>query len=186
MSAAAQRATVCWDPERTRPPALMEAVRGAGYKPRPTPPPRGAPRRREHRQALWRLFVASFCAMQVMMMATPPATWRARCELAPDLCGVADLGQLVSSLPVLAFSAGPPFSGAWQALRQRRISMEVPVALGLVITFIASTGATFDPGGIFRRRGLFRFADHVRELPARCTPPELRARYRAAQALNAR
>ena len=56
VSAAAQRATVCWDPERTRPSALIEAVRGAGYDAVPdAAAPARALRRREHRQALWRL-----------------------------------------------------------------------------------------------------------------------------------
>ena len=27
--------------------------------------------------------------------------------------------------------------------------MDVPVALGIAVTFVASTGATFDPGGVF-------------------------------------
>ena len=85
VSAAAQRATVCWDPERTRPSALIEAVRGAGYEAVPdAAAPARALRRREHRQALWRLFVASFCAMQVMMMATPSYV-AGPGELAPDL-----------------------------------------------------------------------------------------------------
>ena len=82
------------------------------------------------------------------MMATPSYV-AGPGELAPDLWQLLAWGSWLLSLPVLAFSAGPYFSGAWRALRQRRISMEVPVALGLVITFIASTGATFDPGGIF-------------------------------------
>ncbi|MDN4638545.1 hypothetical protein QCD73_18730, partial [Bacillus sp. PsM16] len=34
-------------------------------------------------------------------------------------------------------------------LRHRRIGMDVPVALGILVAFVASTGAAFDPGGIF-------------------------------------
>jgi P-type Cu2+ transporter len=64
-------------------------------------------------------------------------------------------GSWILSLPVMAFSAMPFFSGAWRSLRgllARRagaIGMDVPVALGLIITFVASTGATFDPAGPF-------------------------------------
>jgi Cu2+-exporting ATPase len=85
VSAAAERATVCWDPERTRPSNLIAAVRHAGYDAVPdAAAPARAMRRQEHRQALWRLFVAGFCAMQVMMMATPSyvagaVTWRPTC-----------------------------------------------------------------------------------------------------------
>ena len=44
--------------------------------------PARALRRDEHRRALWRLFVASFCAMQVMMFTTPSYVAGAG-ELAP-------------------------------------------------------------------------------------------------------
>ncbi len=184
VSAAAQRATVCWDPERTRPSALIEAVRGAGYEAVPdAAAPARALRRREHRQALWRLFVASFCAMQVMMMATPSYV-AGPGELAPDLWQLLAWGSWLLSLPVLAFSAGPYFSGAWRALRQRRISMEVPVALGLVITFIASTGATFDPGGIFGDEVYFDSLAMFVSFLLAARYLELLARHRAAQALE--
>ena len=184
VSAAAQRATVCWDPERTRPSALIEAVRGAGYEAVPdAAAPARALRRREHRQALWRLFVASFCAMQVMMMATPSYV-AGPGELAPDLWQLLAWGSWLLSLPVLAFSAGPYFSGAWRALRQRRISMEVPVALGLVITFIASTGATFDPGGIFGDEVYFDSLTMFVSFLLAARYLELLARHRAAQALE--
>ena len=70
VSAAAQRASVRWDAGRTRPSRLLEAVAAAGYG---AVPDAAAParqlRRGEHRAALWRLFVASFCAMQVMMLS---------------------------------------------------------------------------------------------------------------------
>ncbi|HSQ73076.1 MAG TPA: cation transporter, partial [Rubrivivax sp.] len=184
VSAAAQRATVCWDPERTRPSALIEAVRGAGYDAVPdAAAPARALRRREHRQALWRLFVASFCAMQVMMMATPSSV-AGPGELAPDLWQLLAWGSWLLSLPVLAFSAAPFFSGAWRALRQRRISMEVPVALGLAITFIASTGATFDPGGIFGDEVYFDSLTMFVSFLLAARYLEMLARHRAAQALE--
>ena len=96
----------------------------------------------------WRFFVAAFCAMQVMMMATPSYVTHGD-ELAPDLRQLLNWGSWLLSLPVLLFAAGPYFQGAWRSLRARRIGMDVPVALGLVVTFVASTGATFDPSGIF-------------------------------------
>ena len=70
-------------------------------------------------------------------------------ELAPALRQLLNWRSCALPLPVLLFSAGPFLRGAWRSLRSRRISMDVPVALGIVITFAASTGATFDPGGIF-------------------------------------
>ena len=149
VSAAAQCATVRWDPRLTRPSALVGAIEQAGYDAAPdTAAAARAMRKREARLALWRLFVASFCAMQIMMLATP-AYVSGPGELAPDLKHLLDWGGWLLSLPVLWFSAAPFFSGAWRALRQRMIGMDVPVALGIAVAFIASSGATFDPGGRF-------------------------------------
>ena len=149
VSAAAQCATVRWDPSLTRPSALVGAIEQAGYDAAPdTAAAARVMRKRESRLALWRLFVASFCAMQIMMLATP-AYVSAPGELAPDLKRLLDWGGWLLSLPVLWFSAAPFFSGAWRALRQRKIGMDVPVALGVAVAFIASSGATFDPGGRF-------------------------------------
>ncbi len=184
VSAAAERATVCWDPERTRPSDLITAVRSAGYDAVPdAAAPARAMRRLEHRMALWRLFVASFCAMQVMMMATPSYV-AGPGELAPDLRQLLNWGSWILALPVLAFSSGPFLRGAWRSLRTRRIGMDVPVALGIVITFVASTGATFDPGGIFGDEVYFdSFTMFVSFLLA-SRYLELRARQQAAEALE--
>jgi Cu2+-exporting ATPase len=45
----------------------------------------------------------------------------------------------------MLFSCRPFFASAWRDLRQRTIGMDVPVALGILIAFGASTAATFDP-----------------------------------------
>jgi Cu2+-exporting ATPase len=149
VSAAAQCATVRWDPSLTRPSALVGAIEQAGYDAAPdTAAAARAMRKHESRLALWRLFVAAFCAMQIMMLATPNYV-SAPGELAPDLKRLLDWGGWLLSLPVLWFSAAPFFSGAWRALRLRKIGMDVPVALGIAVAFIASSGAAFDPGGRF-------------------------------------
>jgi Cu2+-exporting ATPase len=184
VSAAAQRATVRWDPARTRPSALIAAVRAAGYE---AVPDAAAParelRRAEYRSALWRLFVASFCAMQVMMFATPSYVARAG-ELAPDMRQLLNWGCWVVSLPVVWFSAGPFFVSAWRALRRRRIGMDVPVALGVAVTFIASTGATFEPGGVFGDAVYFDSLTMFVSFLLGGRFLELRARHRAAAALE--
>ncbi|MGL6112607.1 MAG: heavy metal translocating P-type ATPase, partial [Rubrivivax sp.] len=185
VSAAGQRAAVRWDPRKTRPSHLVEAVRRAGYDAAPdAAAPTRELRRAENRQALWRLFVASFCMMQVMMLATPSYV-AGPGELSPDLAQLLNWGSWVLSLPVLLFSAGPFFSGMWHSLRQRRISMDVPVALGVAVTFVASTGATFDPGGIFGSEVYFDSMTMFVSFLLGARWLELHARHRAAQSLEA-
>ena len=148
-SHASQRATVVWDPAATRVSSLLAAVRRAGYDAAPDAAASArALRQDEERKALWRLFVAAFCMMQVMMYQAPlyvaaPGT------LSPDLRTLLLWAAWLLSIPVLLFSAAPMFRDAAEALRQRRIGMDLPVAIGILITFVASTGATFAPDGAF-------------------------------------
>ncbi|MBL0726406.1 cation-translocating P-type ATPase [Piscinibacter sp. HJYY11] len=185
VNAASERASVRWDPSRTRASALVDAVQAAGYRALPAEheAARGA-RLRESRQALWRLFVAGFCMMQVMMLTTPGYLAEPG-EIAPDLAALMGWAAWVLTLPVLLFSAGPFFKGAWNALRQRRIGMDVPVALGIAVTFIAGTVVTFEPTGAF---GADPYLDSMTMFVSFLLAGrwlELRARHRSTEALDA-
>jgi len=185
VNAASQRAQVRWDPARTTPEALVAAVRRAGYDAAPdSAAPARALRRAEARTALWRLFVAGFCAMQVMMLATPGYV-AAEGEIAPDLQRLLDWGGWLMTLPVLLFSATPFFTAAARALRQRRIGMDLPVALGIVVTFVASSGAAFDPGGLFGREVYFDSLTMFVAFLLLGRWFEMRLRHRAAESLEA-
>ena len=144
---ATKRALVVWDPSRTRLSALIGAVRAAGYDAVPdAAAPARALRLAEERAALWRLFVAVFCMMQVMMYAAP-AYFAEPGTLAPDLARLLLWASWLLSVPVVLFSAAPMFREAWHGLRERRIGMDLPVAIGVAVTFIASSAAAFDPHG---------------------------------------
>lgn len=149
VSASAQRATVHWDPRHTQPSRVIAAIRRAGYDAAPDAGLAARDlRRSEHRHALWRLFVAGFLAMQVMMMATPSYV-AVPGGLSEDLRQLLNWGSWILSVPAVWFSGVPFLRGAWQSLQARRIGMDVPVALGIAVTFVASTSSTFDPAGPF-------------------------------------
>ena len=185
VSAAGERARVHWQPQRARMADIVLAIRAAGYDATPdTALESRETRKLEHRQAVWRLFVASFCAMQVMMMATPSYVATGN-ELAPDLRQLLNWGSWLLSLPVMVFAAGPFFSGAWRSLRARRIGMDVPVALGVLVTFVASTGATFDPDGVFGHEVYFDSLTMFVSFLLAGRLLETRARHQVAQVLEA-
>jgi P-type Cu2+ transporter len=146
-SAAGQRAAVVWDPTLTEPARWLPALQQGGYAAVPdcAAATRDA-RQLERRQALWRCVVAALCSMQVMMLAAPSYV-AGPPELSHELARVLNWGQWVLTLPVLLFSARPLFAAAWHSWRQRRMAMEVPVVIGIVVTFVASTAASFDPQG---------------------------------------
>jgi Cu2+-exporting ATPase len=105
-------------------------------------------RREQARRMVWRLAVAALCMMQVMMYAapsyfTPPG------EISDEATQLLRWASWVLSLPVLFFSCTPFLRNAWRDVRARQISMDLPVALGMVVTFAVSTLGTFEPKGPF-------------------------------------
>jgi Cu2+-exporting ATPase len=81
--------------------------------------------------------------------------------------------------------AGPFFRGAWQLAAQPPISAwTCRWSLGIVITFVASTGATFDPGGIFGSEVYFDSMTMFVSFLLAARYVELRARQRAAESLE--
>jgi Cu2+-exporting ATPase len=145
---ATQRAQIAWDARRTKLSAILEAVRAIGYDAYPYDPRRQDElARRENRRALWRLFVAGFGAMQVMMYAFPAYIDAGAGTLSADAGQLMRWASLVLTLPVVLFSAQAFFAGAWQDLRARRVGLDVPIALGIAIGFAASAWATLAARG---------------------------------------
>ncbi len=139
---ATHRAQLAWDPAQTRLSQILEAVRAIGYDAYPYEPRRQDDiARRARRRAAWRLFVAGFGATQVMMYAFP-AYLSGDGALAPQTEQLMRWASLVLTLPVIFFSSGPFFAGAWQSLKQRSVSLDAPIALGIAAGFGASLWAT--------------------------------------------
>lgn len=149
ISAASHRGRIVWSDARVKPSGWMQAAARAGYPAVPANDAFANDRRRvETRQALWRLGVAGLCMMQVMMYAWPAYVAEPG-DLAPDMAQLLRWASWVLSLPVLLFSCAPFFRNALRDLRHRRVSMDLPVALGMGITFVVSSMGTFEPNGIF-------------------------------------
>jgi Cu2+-exporting ATPase len=142
VQGATQRARLHIDPQRVELADLVAVIRSVGYQAWPDGSAL-AQNVRQHaqRQLVWRLSVAAFCMMQVMMISTAQYV-SGPDEIPPDIWRLLNWGSWVLSLPVMAFSCGPFFSGAWAALRQGRMAMDTPVAIGILAMFVVSTGVT--------------------------------------------
>ncbi len=155
VSAGSHRARVLWSADAVRPSAWMGAVQAAGYRAVPANDAFARERRKnEARKALWRLLVAGLCMMQVMMYAYPAYVAEPG-DLTAEMEQLLRWASWVLTLPVVLFSCGPFFSSALRDVLHRRISMDLPVALGMLITFAVSTAGTFEPLGIFGREVYF-------------------------------
>ena len=151
VSSTTHRARVVWHPAQVVPSQWMASVQRAGYRAMPAMDAlMREQRQRDNRRALWRWLVAGFCMMQVMMYAWP-AYQAMPGDLSLEMERLLRWASWVISLPVMLFACGPFFSSALRDVRQRRVSMDLPVALGMAITFAVSSAGTFDPAGPFGR-----------------------------------
>ena len=149
VHAATRRLTLRWDPALTPLSALARRVGTYGYRLLPAQQALGMTERlAETRKALWRLFVAGFCMMQVMMYAWPSYVTQPG-DIPSDIEQLLRWASWVLSIPVVVFASGPFFQSAWRDLKHGRVGMDTPVSIGILVTFVASSAATFDPTGPF-------------------------------------
>ena len=155
VSAASGRARIVWSPERVKPSGWVQAIHRLGYSVLPANDEQALVQRRsESRKALWRWLVAGLCMMQVMMYAYPAYIAQPG-DLSAEMEHLLRWASWVLTLPVMLFSCGPFFRSALRDIAQRRIGMDLPVALGVAITFAVSSAGTFNPQGIFGREVFF-------------------------------
>jgi len=145
VSMSKNRAIVVWSPSVTLPSKIIAAVHALGYGASPaTELSDTIAAIAKQRAAFWRWMVAGFCMMQVMMYAGPSYFAKAG-DISTDMQQLLNWAGWLLSLPVLLFSSKPFFSSALHDIKSARISMDLPVAIGIAITFIVSSAATFSP-----------------------------------------
>ena len=147
VNALSRRARVVWRGENLSLSQLLQTLARTGYRALPLNAQGLVDLRRfESRDALKRLLVAGFGAMQAMMFA------------AAIYLGAADsldtstrdllrwLGFLVAT-PVVFYSAAPFFAAALRSLRMRRAGMDVPVSLAIAAVYAMSLVEALRGGG---------------------------------------
>jgi len=143
---ATRRARVRWDERQTKLSAILGAIKAIGYRGYPYDVERSEQiAHKERRAMLWRVFVAGFGMMQVMMYAIP-AYLAGEGEMSADIELIMRWASLLLTLPVILYSAAPFFQRALRDVRLRRLGMDVPVALGVGSAFIASVWSTLTHG----------------------------------------
>ncbi|HJV25665.1 MAG TPA: heavy metal translocating P-type ATPase [Aromatoleum sp.] len=144
---ATRRARVRWDERQIKLSGILAAIQAIGYRAYPYDAERSEQiAHRERRSMLWRLFVAGFGMMQVMMYAVPAYLAREG-EMTPGIEALMRWSSLLLTLPVVLYSAAPFFQRALRDIRLRHLGMDVPVALGVGSAFGASAWATLTGSG---------------------------------------
>ena len=149
VNAATRRARLVWRADEQQLSQACERIARLGYRPRPVSQRLvESAQAAGRRAALWRMLVAVLCMMQVMMYSVPRYVAQAG-SMSEDIVGLMTWAERILTLPVMLFAAGPFFTGAFRDLRARRIGMDVPVALGIAVTFVASLAAGASGGEVW-------------------------------------
>jgi Cu2+-exporting ATPase len=92
---------------------------------------------RKGRDLLMRLAVAFFANMNVMLLSV--AVWSGADGVTRDMFHW--LSAMIA-IPTIAFAGRPFFESAWSALRVRRLNMDVPISLAMILAVASSIWET--------------------------------------------
>lgn len=97
------------------------------------------------RKTLTKLGVAGFCFGNMMLFSMPEYFSEAKL-LGDGFKQVFDYLNVVLSLPIVFYSASDYYLSAWNAVRQRKINMDVPIVIGIIAFFLYSLWEIFAQG----------------------------------------
>ena len=132
-----KRVTVDYDPERTSLKTIAEQMARLGYAPLIRMEGEASNDIKATRGLYARLGLAGFASGNTMLayvaryLAGPHG-------LDPNVWATFTIISIALAIPVLLYSASPWFTQAFAALRKRRVTLDVPVALGIAVLFTKS------------------------------------------------
>ncbi|MDE2305816.1 MAG: cadmium-translocating P-type ATPase [Gammaproteobacteria bacterium] len=147
VNAATGRALVVWDDARTDLARILAAIAALGYRPHVVTG--GGVEdlaRRERRGHLKRLGVAGLGMMQVMTFAVSLYAGDAG-GMDHTIRAFLRIVSMLVATPVLFYSGWPFLQGAYRALAARGLTMDVPVAIALLLAYSASVWDTLHQSG---------------------------------------
>jgi Cu+-exporting ATPase len=124
---------VDFQPERTSLRRVAELLASLGYEPVIDGERPAAGIATSARRLYLRIGVAGFAFGNVMLFSIP--RYANGAPLEPVFQRLFDTLNLLFAVPVLLYSASDYFRGAWQSLRGRTVTLDIPIALGLAVLF---------------------------------------------------
>ena len=177
VNATTQRATIVWDNKQIKLSEILSAISQIGYQALPFKADLTEQRNIKQSKAfIRRLGISGILTMQVMMIAIG-LYFGAFSDLSDHNLTYLRGTSFVLSFPIITYGALPFYIGAYSAIRARRLSMDVPVSIAIILAFSASTYATFFETGevYFESLSMFTFLLLIGKFL------EFRARARAAE-----
>ncbi len=135
------KAFIEWDSSFKLSDALLQA-RKLGYKAKPYRHHEAKVAAiREKRMAIFRIAVAGIATMQNMMFSIPLYLGMYN-DTDTQLIGLFRWVSMFMAAPVVLFSALPFYQAALRSLRSRKLSMDVPVTIAIIVAYLASSYTT--------------------------------------------
>jgi Cu2+-exporting ATPase len=128
-----RRLTLTWDPAEADVNALVGSVLRLGYRLVPFDPERmGVAEAQAERELLRCLAVAAFAAANVMLLSV--AVWAGHSQgMGPATRELMHWVSALIAMPAVVYAARPFFRSAWNALKNRRTNMDVPISIGVTL-----------------------------------------------------
>ena len=146
-NAVTARGAVEWNPQVVTLAKIFGAVTKAGFRAVPLEGEAAfAAGQQERRSALKRIGVAGLGMMQTMMFVYALYAGGNH-GVDPAIAQYLRLAGMLLTTPVLVYSGWPFLSAAFHDVRRRRLGMDVPVSIALVIAFAASVVNTLKGSG---------------------------------------
>src|SRR3989304_481054 len=136
------KALIRWDDTIIRLSNILGHIYHLGYKAFPyNPVKRQELLDKEKKIQLLRLGLAGLLSLQVMMIAIAlyAGEWK---WIDAEHRNFLRWVSFILTTPVMFFCAQPFYTNSWRAIRNKRIEMDVPIALGISLAFLASVWFT--------------------------------------------
>lgn len=177
VNATTQRATVKWINEQIKLSKIIEHIERLGYHALPFKASDAEELNiKQSKTFIKRLGVSGILMMQVMMIAIG-LYFGAFSDMSEHNLVYLRYTSLFLTTPIIFYGAFPFYVGAINAIKSRRLSMDVPVSIAILLAFFASAWATISQQGevYFESVSMFTFLLLIGKFL------EFRARSRAAQ-----
>ena len=136
-----RRLALRWQAGATDADTLIAAITRLGYRVMPYDPCRlGQGARAEEHQLLRALAVAGFAASNIMLLSV--AIWAGHGEMGDATRTLFHWVSAIIALPAVAYAGRPFYRSAWAGLKARRLNMDVPISLGVIVATTMSLWQT--------------------------------------------
>lgn len=136
-----QRARVLWDDAQIQLSDILLIIQKTGYSAAPYDAQKyEVQAQQERKKMIIRMLVAGLGSMQTMMFALPTYLYD---NIEAEFLTILHWASFFAVLPAILYAAQPFFKGAWRDFKNKRTGMDTPIAIAILLTFIAGIYAMF-------------------------------------------